>query len=143
MSKIIAQAAIRGSHAFYKEAEEFFNKAVEEKGEDQKIEFPETAYFLPMANALMGVEVKNPFPTYPHGFPKEVLDELKQLTGYDVQLMFIHSGGIAENGEQSPKGLFAQSIQFLSRNEHHRWGGMKIHPAGCSTSLLSWRAWTH
>jgi len=33
---------------------------------------------------LMGVEVKKPFPTYPNGFPKEILDEFKQLTGLDV-----------------------------------------------------------
>ena len=33
---------------------------------------------------LMGVEVKRPFPTYPNGFPKEVLDEFTRLTGYGV-----------------------------------------------------------
>jgi phosphopentomutase len=33
---------------------------------------------------LMGVEVKQPFPTYPNGFPKEILDEFKKLTGYEV-----------------------------------------------------------
>jgi len=33
---------------------------------------------------LMGVEVKKPFPTYPNGFPKEVLEEFKRLTGLDV-----------------------------------------------------------
>ena len=33
---------------------------------------------------LMGVEVKVPFPTYPHGFPPEVINEFKQLTGLDV-----------------------------------------------------------
>ena len=33
---------------------------------------------------LMGVEVKKPFPTYPNGFPKEVLNEFKYLTGLDV-----------------------------------------------------------
>ncbi|MHB8807396.1 MAG: phosphopentomutase [Anaerolineaceae bacterium] len=33
---------------------------------------------------LMGIEVKKPFPTYPNGFPKEVLDEFKRLTGYEV-----------------------------------------------------------
>ena len=56
MSRIIAGAAIRGSHVFYNEAEDLFNKVVQEKAEDTKIEFPETAYFLPMANALMGNE---------------------------------------------------------------------------------------
>jgi len=58
MSRIIAGAAIRGANTFYKEARALYTKAVAEKGEDQKVEFPETAYFLPMANALMGVEVK-------------------------------------------------------------------------------------
>ena len=33
---------------------------------------------------LMGIEVKKPFPTYPNGFPKEVLDEFTSLTGYEV-----------------------------------------------------------
>jgi len=33
---------------------------------------------------LMGVEVKKPFPTYPNGFPKEVLNEFRKLTGLDV-----------------------------------------------------------
>jgi phosphopentomutase len=33
---------------------------------------------------LMGVEVKRPFPTYPNGFPKEVLDEFTRLSGYEV-----------------------------------------------------------
>ena len=58
MSKIIASAAIRGSHVIFEEAEKMFKRAREEKSEDTKIEFPETAFFFPMANALMGVEVK-------------------------------------------------------------------------------------
>jgi phosphopentomutase len=33
---------------------------------------------------LMGIEVRKPFPTYPNGFPKEVLDEFTRLTGYEV-----------------------------------------------------------
>jgi len=58
MSKIVAAAAMRGAGKLAKEAEEFFNKAVKEKGKDTKVEFPETAFFFPMAYALMGVEVK-------------------------------------------------------------------------------------
>ncbi|MCD6356923.1 MAG: phosphopentomutase [Anaerolineaceae bacterium] len=33
---------------------------------------------------LMGIEVKKPFPTYPNGFPKKIIDEFKELTGYDI-----------------------------------------------------------
>jgi acetyl-CoA synthase len=58
MSKIVAQAAIRGAHQVAKEAEEFLNKAIKEKGESQKIGFPETAFYLPMANALLGAKVE-------------------------------------------------------------------------------------
>ena len=58
MSKIVATAAIRGAKKIAQEAEEFLNKAVKEKGKDAKVEFPETAFYLPMAYALLGVEVK-------------------------------------------------------------------------------------
>jgi acetyl-CoA synthase len=58
MSKIIASAAIRGAHDFVRQADEFFQKAREEKGEDTAIGFPDTAYYLPMANALLGLEIK-------------------------------------------------------------------------------------
>jgi phosphopentomutase len=33
---------------------------------------------------LMGIYLKEPFPTYPNGFPPEVLAEFKRLTGLDV-----------------------------------------------------------
>ena len=33
---------------------------------------------------LMGIEVNEPFPTYPNGFPQEILDEFKRLTGLEV-----------------------------------------------------------
>ncbi len=58
MSKFVAQAVIRGAQSVFKEAEEFLNKAIKENGEDKKIGFPETAFYLPMANALMGIEAK-------------------------------------------------------------------------------------
>lgn len=58
MSKIVAAAAIRGARAITKEAEESLKKAIAERGPDTKIGFPDTAFFLPMANALLGLEVK-------------------------------------------------------------------------------------
>jgi len=58
MSKIVAAAAIRGAKKIAQEAEEFLNKAIKEKGKNAKVGFPETAFYLPMAYALLGTEVK-------------------------------------------------------------------------------------
>jgi len=58
MSKIVAGAAIRGARVVVDEAEKAFNQVVKEKGKDQRIEFPETAFCLPMAYALLGAEVR-------------------------------------------------------------------------------------
>lgn len=58
MSKLVAAAAIRGSHAIADEAEEMLTRALEAYGESGKIEFPETAFYFPMAYALLGEEVK-------------------------------------------------------------------------------------
>ena len=33
---------------------------------------------------LMGIYTQKPFPTYPNGFPKEILDEFTRLTGLEV-----------------------------------------------------------
>jgi len=58
MSKIVASAVMRGARKIVNEAQEFLNKATKERGPSQKIEFPETAFYLPMANALLGAEVR-------------------------------------------------------------------------------------
>jgi len=58
MSKIVASLAIKGAGELYAQAFEFLNKAIKEKTENQKIGFPETAFYLPMANALLGVKVE-------------------------------------------------------------------------------------
>jgi len=58
MSKIVAAAAIRGAQELHKQASDALNKAIKEKGPDTKIGFPETAFYLPMANALLGAQVE-------------------------------------------------------------------------------------
>ncbi|MDP6490376.1 MAG: acetyl-CoA decarbonylase/synthase complex subunit alpha/beta [Kiritimatiellia bacterium] len=58
MSKIIAGAAIRGAHEIVSQAEAMFERARQEKSEDTKIEFPDTAYYLPMAYALMELKIE-------------------------------------------------------------------------------------
>src|SRR3989339_453589 len=58
MSKIVANAAIRGARKIVTEAEKLLKKAIQEKGEGQKVEFPDTAFYFPMAYAMLGFEVK-------------------------------------------------------------------------------------
>ena len=57
MSREVMAAAIRGAKGFVDEADAMVRKAIEDKGEDQKVEFPGTAFNLPMIYALMGLEI--------------------------------------------------------------------------------------
>jgi len=58
MSKLIASAAIKGSHVLFKRAEEMLEKSISEKGESFAFEFPDTAFYLPMIYAMTGFAVK-------------------------------------------------------------------------------------
>lgn len=58
MSKIIASAAIRGAHKLVERAEQDLARAIEEKGKDTKIEYPDTAYFLPIMYLFLGQKVE-------------------------------------------------------------------------------------
>ncbi len=58
MSKIIASAAIRAANNIVKKAEEMLEKAIAEKGKDFVVEFPDTAYHIPLVYALTGYEAK-------------------------------------------------------------------------------------
>ena len=73
MSKIVASAVMRGAQTVVKEAETFLMKAIQEKGESQKVQFPETAFYFPMANALLAAEVKN------LGDAEKILEHAKSL----------------------------------------------------------------
>jgi len=58
MSKYIATRAIRGANSLVTEAELMLRRAVEEKGSDTLVEFPNTAYFLPTIYAMTGLKVE-------------------------------------------------------------------------------------
>lgn len=58
MSKLIASAAIKGSHTLINRAEEMLEKSISEKGESYAFEFPDTAFYLPMIYAMTGFAVK-------------------------------------------------------------------------------------
>ena len=73
MSKTIATAAIKGAHKLVTQAEEAYKKANEKYGADQKVEFPNTAYFLPVTYAMTGIKVENV------GDITQVLDYSKKL----------------------------------------------------------------
>ena len=58
MSRIIASAAIRGAHKLAKEAAEIYKKAVEEKGADCEVSFPNTGYYIPIIYSMTGIAVE-------------------------------------------------------------------------------------
>ncbi|MGD8813500.1 MAG: acetyl-CoA decarbonylase/synthase complex subunit alpha/beta [Anaerolineales bacterium] len=59
MSRYIATRAIRGANAIVAEADTLLQKALEEKGADHAVAFPNTAYYLPVALGMMGHEVSS------------------------------------------------------------------------------------
>ncbi|MCD5407781.1 CO dehydrogenase/CO-methylating acetyl-CoA synthase complex subunit beta [Candidatus Bipolaricaulota bacterium] len=58
MSRIIAQAAIRGAHGYVEQAEKQLSEAIGAYGPEKKVEFPNTVYFLSLILALTGLEVR-------------------------------------------------------------------------------------
>lgn len=59
MSRVVISAAIRGARGFVTEADQALTAALESRGPDEAAGFPGTAFYLPMAYALMGIEAKN------------------------------------------------------------------------------------
>jgi len=59
VSKIITSAAIRGAHKIAYRVEKKYTEVLEKYGPDQKIAFPDTAYYLPIIYSMLGIAVKN------------------------------------------------------------------------------------
>ncbi len=57
-AKVVAGLIVKGAEKVVKDAEGVLKKAISQKGAGQKIGFPETAFYLPLSNALLGLEVK-------------------------------------------------------------------------------------
>jgi acetyl-CoA synthase len=58
MSKIIASAAIRGSHAIVGRAENKWQQAMEKWGANEPVGFPNTAYYLPIIYGILGIKIE-------------------------------------------------------------------------------------
>jgi acetyl-CoA synthase len=75
MSKIIATAAIRGAYKLVEQAEKALKKAIEVKGKDAAVVYPNTAYYLPIMLLFLGQKVQKV------GDLEESLQEAKRLLG--------------------------------------------------------------
>lgn len=73
MSKLIATRAIRGARKLVARAEEELKRAIEEKGDQTKVEFPNTGYYLPISYGLLGIKIET------LAGLKELLQEAKKL----------------------------------------------------------------
>jgi acetyl-CoA synthase len=59
MSKLIATRAIRGAHELFKRAEKELKQALEDKGPDTRVEFPNTGYYLPISHGVLGLNIES------------------------------------------------------------------------------------
>jgi len=59
VSKIIASAAIRGAHKIAARVEKKYAAVLQKYGPEQEIGFSDTAYYLPIIYAMLGIPVKN------------------------------------------------------------------------------------
>jgi len=73
VSKIIASAAIRGAHKIIERAEKKYEAALKKWGPSQEVGFPNTAYYLPVIYAILGIPVQK------LGDMKPVLDRCRVL----------------------------------------------------------------
>lgn len=103
MSRKIAAAAIRGAHNLAKQAEEMLEKAIEEKGEDAAVEFPNTGYYIPIIYAMTGHEVEKLSDFRP------VLDQIRELmpAPVDDRMWLPYLGPTLDAGMAT---LFAEEI---------------------------------
>jgi acetyl-CoA synthase len=73
MSKLICSAAIRGAYKHVARAQGKLDQMIEAKAPDQKVELPNTGYYLPVIYSMTGIGVKT------LGQMREVLTQAKEL----------------------------------------------------------------
>ena len=103
MSKIIASAAIRGAHKIAKQAEDILARAIDEKGQDCKVEFPNTGYYIPIIYSMTGIGVEK------LGDFDQIMNEIKSLLPplVDDDLWLPYLGQALDAGMAT---LFAEEI---------------------------------
>ncbi|MBI4744710.1 MAG: CO dehydrogenase/CO-methylating acetyl-CoA synthase complex subunit beta [Actinobacteria bacterium] len=58
MSKIIATSAIKGAHTIVGKAEAKLKEAIDAKGPNETVEFPNTGYYLPVIYGITGIKIE-------------------------------------------------------------------------------------
>ncbi|MFA5350218.1 MAG: hypothetical protein WC357_02670, partial [Candidatus Omnitrophota bacterium] len=85
---LLVQLGTKGAEAVLSLCRQSLDKTIAQKGQSEKIEFPETNYYLPLINALLNIEVK---------------------TLADCQLAFSQAENIAK-GQAASSGLIINSL---------------------------------
>jgi acetyl-CoA synthase len=108
MSKLVAFAAIQGAYNIVSKAEGTLKKALDKYGPDQKIEFPNTAYYLPIIYSILGIPVKT------LGDAKKPMDVARKLLPAHVKNMYHlpYLGPLLDAGMAT---LFAEEIAEVIR----------------------------
>jgi acetyl-CoA synthase len=104
MSKIIASAAISGAHEIVKEAEDILSRAIEEKGRDCPVEFPNTGYYIPIIYSMTGRAVET-LADFEKVMAEEVKPLLPELVDEDLWIPYL--GPALDAGMAT---LFAEEI---------------------------------
>ena len=73
MSKIIITGAIKGAYKIVERAEKSLKDSLKKHGPDQKLEFPNTGYFLPVIYSMTGIKVEK------LSDAEKVMEEVKKL----------------------------------------------------------------
>ncbi|UCG50045.1 MAG: CO dehydrogenase/CO-methylating acetyl-CoA synthase complex subunit beta, partial [Phycisphaerales bacterium] len=103
MSRIIASAAIRGAHKMAGVAEQTLMNTIERHGRDRNVEFPNTAYYLPIIHSMLGLTPRN------LGDLEEVVTRIKTLLPeqVDADIWLPYLGPVLDAGMAT---LFAEEI---------------------------------
>ena len=104
MSRIITSAAIRGAHKIAKQAEEMLAKAIEQKGRECKVEFPNTGYYIPVIYSMTGRAVEK-LADFEQVMAEEVKPLLPEPVAEDMWLPYL--GPALDAGMAA---LFAEEI---------------------------------
>jgi acetyl-CoA synthase len=104
MSKIIAAAAIRGAHKIVKQAEEILSRAIEAKGKECPVEFPNTGYYIPIIYSMTGIAIET-LGDFEKVMEEEVKPLLPELVDEDLWVPYL--GPALDAGMAT---LFAEEI---------------------------------